>query len=184
MFTMLLPLQPQSAPCFCRVPSTESASANYRETIKMECKPNPLIKLRILCNAQCGAKVASLAAFTAHFDANPDAASGVAFDATHDANFVAHRVAHFVAKSDASSSAAYAANQFPAIIRPNVRSPVVSCARIRGRFYVAGRRVNLLLASTGCAPDCTRRPAPGVLLLGFRARMNFSRQESCLSRML
>jgi len=113
----------------------------------------PLNKLRILCNAQCGAKVASLAAFAAHFDANPDAASCVAFDATHDANFVAQRVAHFVAKSGASSSAAYAANQFPAIIRPNVRSPVVSCARIRGRLYVAGRRVNLLLASTGCAPD-------------------------------
>jgi hypothetical protein len=165
MFTMLLPLQPQSAPCFCRVPSTESASANYRETIKMECKPNPLIKLRILCNAQCGAKVASLAAFTAHFDANPDAASGVAFDATHDANFVAHRVAHFVAKSGASSSAAYAASQFPAIIRPNVRSRRVSCARIRGRLCVAGRRVNLLLASTGCAPDCTRLPAPGILPL-------------------
>jgi hypothetical protein len=39
------------------------------------------------------------------------------------------------------------------------------CARIRGRLYVAGRRVNLLLASSGCAPDCTRRPAPGILPL-------------------
>src|SRR5664279_5731481 len=29
MFTMLLPLQPQNAPYFCRVPFTESASANY-----------------------------------------------------------------------------------------------------------------------------------------------------------
>jgi hypothetical protein len=38
-------------------------------------------------------------------------------------------------------------------------------ARIRGRLYVAGRRVNLLLASTDCAPDCTRRPAPGILPL-------------------
>jgi len=28
MFTMLLPLQPQNAPCFYRVPFTESASAN------------------------------------------------------------------------------------------------------------------------------------------------------------
>ena len=110
MFTMLLPLQPPSAPCFCRVPSTESASANYRETIKMECKPNPLIKLRILCNAHCGAKVASFVAFGAHFDANPDAASGVAFDATHHANFVARFVAHFVAKFSHTSSAAYAAN--------------------------------------------------------------------------
>src|SRR5208282_3958657 len=106
MFTMLLPLHPQSAPCFSRFSFTESASANYTETNKMECKPNPLIKLRILCNAQCGAKVASLAAFGAHFDANPDAASGVAFDATHDANFVAH----FVAKSSHTPSAAYAAN--------------------------------------------------------------------------
>ena len=76
------------------------------ETNKMECKPNPLIKLRILCYAHRGAKVASLAAFGAHFDANPDAASGVAFDATHDANFVAH----FVAKSSHTSSAAYVAN--------------------------------------------------------------------------
>ena len=50
-------------------------------------------------------------------------------------------------------------------------------ARIRGRLCVAGRRVNLLLASSGCAPHCTRRPAPGVLLLGFRARRNFSRQK-------
>ena len=72
----------------------------------MECKPNPLIKLRILCNVHCGAKVASLAAFAPQFDANPDAASGVAFDATHNANFVAH----FVAKSSHTSSAAYAAN--------------------------------------------------------------------------
>jgi hypothetical protein len=48
----------------------------------MECKPNPLIKLRILCNAQCGSKVASLAAFGAHF----------------------------VAKSSHPSSATYAAN--------------------------------------------------------------------------
>jgi hypothetical protein len=42
-------------------------------------------------------------------------------------------------------------------------------APIRLRFYVAGPRVNLLLASSGCAPDCTRRPAPGVLPLGFGA---------------
>jgi hypothetical protein len=41
------------------------------------------------------------------------------------------------------------------------------------RLYVAGRRVNVLLASSGCAPHCTRRPAPGVLLLGFRARQDF-----------
>jgi hypothetical protein len=30
------------------------------------------------------------------------------------------------------------------------------------RWCVAGRRVNLLLASPGCAPNCTRRPAPGI----------------------
>jgi hypothetical protein len=41
------------------------------------------------------------------------------------------------------------------------------------RLYVAGRRVNVLLASSGCAPHCTRHPAPGVLLLGFRAREDF-----------
>jgi hypothetical protein len=41
------------------------------------------------------------------------------------------------------------------------------------RLCVAGRRVNVLLASSGCAPHCTRRPAPGVLLLGFRAREDF-----------
>jgi hypothetical protein len=41
-------------------------------------------------------------------------------------------------------------------------------------LYVAGRRVNLLLASFGCAPDCTRRPAPGILLLGFCARRIFT----------
>jgi len=40
---------------------------------------------------------------------------------------------------------------------------LISCARIGIRLYVAGRRVNLLLASSGCAPDCTRRPAPGSL---------------------
>jgi hypothetical protein len=62
-------------------------------------KPNPLIKLRILCDAHCIAIVASLAAFGANFDAKPDAVSGVAFDATHDANFVAHDVANFVAKA-------------------------------------------------------------------------------------
>ena len=43
------------------------------------------------------------------------------------------------------------------------------CARIRGRLCVAGRRVNVLLASSGCAPHCTRRPAPGILPLGFCA---------------
>jgi hypothetical protein len=42
-------------------------------------------------------------------------------------------------------------------------------APIQIRYYVAGRRVDLLLASSGCAPDCTRRPAPGVLPLGFGA---------------
>jgi len=41
------------------------------------------------------------------------------------------------------------------------------------RLYVASRRVNVLLASSGCAPHCTRRPAPGVLLLGFRAGQGF-----------
>jgi hypothetical protein len=106
MFTMLLPLQPQSAPCFSRFSFTESASANYTETNKMECKPNPLIKLRILCYAHRVAKVAPLAALGAKFDANSNAASGAVLDATHDANFVAH----FVAKSSHTSSAAYAAN--------------------------------------------------------------------------
>ena len=38
------------------------------------------------------------------------------------------------------------------------------------RLYVAGRRVNVLLASSGCAPHCTRRPAPGACCLGFHAR--------------
>ena len=42
-------------------------------------------------------------------------------------------------------------------------------APIQIPLYVAGRRVNLLLASSGCAPDCTRRPAPRVLRLGFGA---------------
>ena len=41
MFTILLPLQSQSAPCFCRVPSTESASANYRETKKWSASRTP-----------------------------------------------------------------------------------------------------------------------------------------------
>jgi hypothetical protein len=36
MFVVLLPLQPQNAPCVCRVPFNGSASANYRETKKME----------------------------------------------------------------------------------------------------------------------------------------------------
>ena len=72
----------------------------------MECKPNPLIKLRILCYAHRVAKVAPLAALGAKFDANSNAASGAVLDATHDANFVAH----FVAKSSHTSSAAYAAN--------------------------------------------------------------------------
>jgi hypothetical protein len=36
MFTMLLPLQPQSAPCFCRFPFNGSASANYRTSTAME----------------------------------------------------------------------------------------------------------------------------------------------------
>jgi hypothetical protein len=40
-------------------------------------------------------------------------------------------------------------------------------------LYVAGRRVNVLLASSGSVPHCTRRPAPGVLPLGFRAREDF-----------
>ena len=44
-------------------------------------------------------------------------------------------------------------------------SALKPCARIRGRLYVAGRRVNVLLASSGCAPHCTRRPAPGILPL-------------------
>ena len=82
MFTMLLPLQPQSAPCFSRFSFTESASANYTETNKMECKPNPLIKLRILCYAHRVAKVAPLAALGAKFDANSNAASGAVLDAT------------------------------------------------------------------------------------------------------
>src|SRR5208282_42902 len=34
-----------------------------------------------------------------------------------------------------------------------------------GGALVDGRRVNLLLASPRRAPDCTRRPAPGVLSL-------------------
>jgi hypothetical protein len=50
----------------------------------------------------------------------------------------------------------------------------IDCVReSKIRLYVAGRRVNVLLASSGSAPHCTRRPAPGVLLLGFRAREDF-----------
>ena len=44
------------------------------------------------------------------------------------------------------------------------------------QFYVAGRRVNVLLASSGCAPHCTRRPAPGVLLFRISRTRGFSRQ--------
>jgi hypothetical protein len=57
----------------------------------------------------------------------------------------------------------------------NSNQPSAGC-RVREskiRLYVAGRRVNVLLASSGCAPHCTRRPAPGVLLLGFRTREDF-----------
>jgi hypothetical protein len=36
MFTMLLPLQPQSAPCFCRFPFNGAASANYKTITEME----------------------------------------------------------------------------------------------------------------------------------------------------
>jgi hypothetical protein len=36
MFTMFLPLQSQSAPCFCQFPFNESASANYKTIIEME----------------------------------------------------------------------------------------------------------------------------------------------------
>jgi hypothetical protein len=44
--------------------------------------------------------------------------------------------------------------------------PVNTSAGCRARkseipLYVAGQRVNVLLASSGCAPHCTRRPAPG-----------------------
>src|SRR2546427_12045956 len=42
------------------------------------------------------------------------------------------------------------------------------------RLCVTVRRVNVLLASFGSAPHCTRRPAPGVLLLGFRAPQDHS----------
>jgi hypothetical protein len=52
-------------------------------------------------------------------------------------------------------------------------------APIQIPLYVAGRRVNLLLASSGCAPDCTRRPAPGVLRLGFGAWKTM--HENCAS---
>jgi hypothetical protein len=57
---------------------------------------------------------------------------------------------------------------------PNEKLGVKRMAKIHGmgcvreskiRLYVAGRRVNVLLASSGCAPHCTRRPAPGVLPL-------------------
>jgi hypothetical protein len=41
------------------------------------------------------------------------------------------------------------------------------------RLCVAGRRVNVLLASSGSAPHCTRRPAPVVLLLEFCAQEDF-----------
>jgi hypothetical protein len=36
MFTMPLLLQLQSAPCFCQVPFTESASAKYKTSTAME----------------------------------------------------------------------------------------------------------------------------------------------------
>src|SRR5438552_3612064 len=35
----------------------------------------------------------------------------------------------------------------------------------RIQLYVAGRLVNVLLASSGCAPPCTRPPAPGAFLV-------------------
>jgi hypothetical protein len=39
----------------------------------------------------------------------------------------------------------------------------VCCARGSGvQLYVAGWRVNLLLASSGCAPDCTRQPTTKI----------------------
>jgi hypothetical protein len=34
--TMLLPLQPQNAPCFCRVPFKGAASANFKTITEME----------------------------------------------------------------------------------------------------------------------------------------------------
>jgi len=44
--------------------------------------------------------------------------------------------------------------------------------------YIAGCRVNLLLASSGCAPDCTRRPAPGFCPYDF-ARGEFLYKDDC-----
>jgi hypothetical protein len=41
------------------------------------------------------------------------------------------------------------------------------------RLCVAGRRVKVRLSAALRVPPLTRRPAPGVLLLGFRAREDF-----------
>ena len=41
------------------------------------------------------------------------------------------------------------------------------------RLCVAGRRVKVRLSAVLRVPPLTRRPAPGVLLLGFRAREDF-----------
>ena len=41
------------------------------------------------------------------------------------------------------------------------------------RLCVAGRRVKVRLSAALRVPPLTRRPAPGVLLLGFRAREDY-----------
>ena len=123
----------------CRFPFPESASVKHSEANKMECKPDPSIKLRILCNAQCGAKVTSSVAFSAHFDVNPDAASGVAFDATHDAQICCARCCELSCQVCATSFAHMLPTNFP---RSTARLSAVACGRAReseGSLYVAGQ---------------------------------------------
>ena len=48
-----------------------------------------------------------------------------------------------------------------------VRIRVEVGAKIGGVIICRGRRVNVLLASPGCAPHCTRRPASGFCLYDF-----------------
>jgi len=74
----------------------------------------------------------------------------------------------------------FACRQLICFIQSTINAPLARMgeimARIRGRLYVAGRRVNLLLASSGCAPDCTRRPASGSFASMILRRENCSWQ--------
>ena len=86
------------------------------------------------------------------------------------ATVAAPRLVRDLDQSEAVTAAAPA--DCPCSIRSQSASALNPCARISGQLYVAVRRVNVLLASSGCAPHCTRRrlrgfclydSAPGVL---------------------